>query len=59
MKKLFEAIIRKTLETLPADFNHNWKNVEITVEDEPPNLLLLGLYQGYKTERYRLLSASR
>ena len=52
-EEAFETIIRKTLETLPADFKSQLENVEITVEDEPPNPSLLGLYQGVpKTERY-------
>ncbi|MGI8420295.1 MAG: metallopeptidase family protein [Candidatus Levyibacteriota bacterium] len=48
----FEAIIRKTINALPPNFKEQLENVEITVEDEPPNPSLLGLYHGVpKTAR--------
>jgi predicted Zn-dependent protease with MMP-like domain len=43
----FEACVREALETLPPDLAKAMSNVELVVEDEPPEgQPLLGLYQG-------------
>ena len=43
----FERSVEQALESLPADLRASMSNVEIVVEDEPPDgAPLLGLYQG-------------
>jgi predicted Zn-dependent protease with MMP-like domain len=48
----FEAAIDDALRSLPAEFRAAMSNVEIVVEDEPPDgQPLLGLYQGVPLPR--------
>lgn len=48
----FENVIQETLESLPRDLRDQISNVEIMVEDEPPEgQPLLGLYQGVPLTR--------
>ena len=48
----FENVIQKTLDSLPRDLRDQISNVEIVVEDEPPEgQRLLGLYQGIPLTR--------
>jgi predicted Zn-dependent protease with MMP-like domain len=48
----FERLIQDTLESLPPDLRGQISNVEIVVEDEPPQgRPLLGLYQGVPLTR--------
>ena len=48
----FEQVIQETLDSLPQDLRDQISNVEILVEDEPPEgQRLLGLYQGVPLTR--------
>src|SRR5919109_3322424 len=48
----FEACVREALETLPPDLAKAMSNVELVIEDEPPEgQPLLGLYQGVPLTR--------
>src|SRR6476646_5935434 len=48
----FEEAIDDALSSLPADLRAAMSNVEIVVEDEPPDALpLLGLYRGVPLPR--------
>ena len=48
----FEQIVRQTIDSLPKEFLTQLDNVEIVIEDQPPNPRLLGLYRGVpKTNR--------
>jgi predicted Zn-dependent protease with MMP-like domain len=48
----FEERVRAALDGLPADLREAMSNVEIVVEDEPPQgQPLLGLYQGVPLTR--------
>ena len=48
----FEACVREALETLPPDLAKAMSNVELVIEDEPPEgQPLLGLYQGVPLAR--------
>jgi predicted Zn-dependent protease with MMP-like domain len=43
----FDDAVRDALDTLPPDLAEYMSNVEVVVEEEPPQgLPLLGLYQG-------------
>jgi len=42
----FEKIVRQTITSLPKEFLSQLDNVEIVIEDFPPNPSLLGLYRG-------------
>jgi predicted Zn-dependent protease with MMP-like domain len=43
----FESCVREALDTLPPDLRAAMSNIELVVEDEPPEgQPLLGLYQG-------------
>lgn len=49
----FEKIIRQTIQSLPEEFLSQLDNVEIVIEESPPEATLLGLYRGVpKTERF-------
>jgi predicted Zn-dependent protease with MMP-like domain len=53
----FEQVIQETIDSLPDDLRGQISNLEILVEDEPPQgQPLLGLYQGVpltrRTSRY-------
>jgi predicted Zn-dependent protease with MMP-like domain len=48
----FEEVIQETLDSLPRDLRDQISNIEILVEDEPPEgQPLLGLYQGVPLTR--------
>jgi Uncharacterized protein conserved in bacteria len=48
----FQQVIRSALDTLPPELREQMSNVEIVVEDEPPEgQPLLGLYQGVPLTR--------
>jgi predicted Zn-dependent protease with MMP-like domain len=48
----FEQVIQETLDSLPQDLRDQISNVEILVEEEPPEgQRLLGLYQGVPLTR--------
>lgn len=48
----FEETVRQALDGLPAELRQAMSNVEIVVEDEPPDgAPLLGLYQGVPLTR--------
>ena len=42
----FEQIVRQTIKSLPKKFLTQLDNVEIVIEEIPPNPSLLGLYRG-------------
>ena len=44
----FECLVRKTLATIPEEFQGFLENVVVEVEDEPPNNIpdTIGLYDG-------------
>ena len=42
----FELLVERALRGIPWRFRRRMKNVAIVVEQEPPRLGLLGLYQG-------------
>jgi predicted Zn-dependent protease with MMP-like domain len=42
----FGRIVDDAVASIPADLRAQMTNVEITIEDEPPDEHLLGLYQG-------------
>jgi predicted Zn-dependent protease with MMP-like domain len=43
----FEEVVREALAALPRELREAMSNVEIVIEDDPPDgLPLLGLYQG-------------
>ncbi len=42
----FEQVIRQTIQSLPKEFLNQIDNVEIVIDDDPPNPSLLGLYRG-------------
>jgi predicted Zn-dependent protease with MMP-like domain len=42
----FELLVENALRSIPWRFRRRMKNVAIVVEQEPPQLGLLGLYQG-------------
>ncbi len=47
MRPAFEDVVRRALDSLPADLRQAMSNVEIVVEDEnPDDPDLLGLYTG-------------
>jgi len=53
----FEQTVAEALESLPPDLRQAMSNVDLVVEDEPPDgMPLLGLYQGIpltrRTSRY-------
>jgi predicted Zn-dependent protease with MMP-like domain len=48
----FEDLVQEAIDSLPPDLRDAIANVEIVVEDEPPNgQRLLGLYQGIPLTR--------
>ncbi|HTO24460.1 MAG TPA: metallopeptidase family protein [Gaiellaceae bacterium] len=47
----FEELVRAAIDDLPDDIRAEMSNVEIVVEDEPPDPRLLGLYQGVPLTR--------
>jgi predicted Zn-dependent protease with MMP-like domain len=48
----FQRVIQETLDSLPRDLHERISNLEILVEDEPPQgQPLLGLYQGVPLTR--------
>ena len=48
----FERVVLETLDSLPAELRDRISNVEVVVEDEPPDgRPLLGLYQGVPLTR--------
>jgi predicted Zn-dependent protease with MMP-like domain len=47
----FEELVRTAIDELPDDIRAEMSNVEIVVEDEPPDPRLLGLYQGVPLTR--------
>jgi predicted Zn-dependent protease with MMP-like domain len=48
----FGRLVQEALDSLPADLRNAISNVELVVEDEPPNgQPLLGLYQGVPLTR--------
>ena len=48
----FEAEVDDALESLPPDLRGSMSNVDVVVEDEPPNgAPLLGLYEGVPLTR--------
>lgn len=48
----FEQVIQESLDALPTDLREQISNLEIVVEDEPPEgQPLLGLYQGVPLTR--------
>jgi predicted Zn-dependent protease with MMP-like domain len=47
----FEELVRTAIDELPDDIRSEMSNVEIVVEDEPPDPRLLGLYQGVPLTR--------
>ena len=48
----FEQFIRATIQSLPQQFLSQLDNVEIVIEEKPPDPHLLGLYHGIpKTRR--------
>ncbi len=48
----FQQVIRSALDALPPELREQMSNVEIVVEDEPPEgQPLLGLYQGVPLTR--------
>jgi predicted Zn-dependent protease with MMP-like domain len=48
----FEEVVERAVEELPADLRSAMSNVELIVEDEPPEgMPLLGLYQGVPLTR--------
>jgi predicted Zn-dependent protease with MMP-like domain len=47
----FAAWVQEALDSLPPDLRAAVSNVEIVVEDEPPDDRLLGLYQGIPLTR--------
>jgi predicted Zn-dependent protease with MMP-like domain len=52
LDELFEAYVRDALESLPSGLRARMSNVEIVIEDEPPEgQPLLGLYQGVPLTR--------
>jgi predicted Zn-dependent protease with MMP-like domain len=51
-EELFEEYTQAAFDSLPADLRERLSNVELVVEDEPPNgYPLLGLYQGVPLTR--------
>jgi predicted Zn-dependent protease with MMP-like domain len=42
----FEQIVKQTIQSLPEEFKSQLDNVEIVIEENPPNPRLLGLYHG-------------
>jgi predicted Zn-dependent protease with MMP-like domain len=48
---VFAEAMQEALDSLPPDLRAAVSNVEITVEDEPPDDRLLGLYQGVPLTR--------
>ena len=42
----FEEIVRQTINSLPEQFLTQLDNLEIVIEEQPPNPSLLGLYRG-------------
>lgn len=42
----FEKIVRATIQSLPKEFLAQLDNVEIVIEENPPDPHLLGLYYG-------------
>jgi predicted Zn-dependent protease with MMP-like domain len=48
---VFAAAMAEALDSLPPDLRAAVSNVEIVVEDEPPDDRLLGLYQGVPLTR--------
>jgi predicted Zn-dependent protease with MMP-like domain len=48
----FERVVFETLDSLPTELRDRISNVEVVVEDEPPDgRPLLGLYQGVPLTR--------
>ena len=48
----FERVVLETLDSLPPELRDRISNVEVVVEDEPPDgRPLLGLYQGVPLTR--------
>jgi predicted Zn-dependent protease with MMP-like domain len=48
----FEHVVQAALDSLPPDLSDRLSNVEVVVEDEPPDgQPLLGLYQGVPLTR--------
>jgi predicted Zn-dependent protease with MMP-like domain len=48
----FERIVTQTIQSLPYEFKTQLDNVEIVIEERPPDPRLLGLYRGVpKTDR--------
>ena len=48
----FEHVVLETLDSLPTELRDRISNVEVVVEDEPPDgQPLLGLYQGVPLTR--------
>lgn len=48
----FERVVRETLASLPSELRDQISNVDVVVEDEPPDgQPLLGLYQGVPLTR--------
>lgn len=49
----FQQIVKQTIKSLPEQFLSQLDNVEVVIEETPPNPSLLGLYRGVpKTNRY-------
>ena len=42
----FKQIVQETIQTLPKEFLRQLDNVEIVIEEYPPDPSLLGLYHG-------------
>jgi predicted Zn-dependent protease with MMP-like domain len=47
----FDELVRAAIDELPDDIRADMSNVEIVVEDEPPDPRLLGLYEGVPLTR--------
>jgi len=42
----FERLVEEALDSLPPDLGHHMRNVAVFVEDDAPEVGLLGLYEG-------------